>query len=223
MEKATQSNRDNNPSFGLLSWISQRGFWLLFVSATLLAIAATWLAAQQKPHPDAFRVTAPWHSFAAWFSSDFWLYPYERNAFKRLPVIRSELNDVFALGERVWAVGEDGLIIHSRDGGVTWQQQRVGYLKSPESPEFMKSLSHPELMGFGRGEGDSVESRPQRQQTTVPEIDQQLEGNAKGELSDSEKLFRKQLQSIFFVGAQHGWAVGEGGTILSTVDGGKSW
>lgn len=207
MEKATQSNRNNHPSSGLLSWINRRGFWLLFVSATLLAIAATWIAAQQKPHPDAFRVTAPWHSPAAWFSADFWLHPYERNAFKRLPVIRSDLKDVFVLGERVWAVGDDGLIIHSSDGGVTWQQQRVN---QPEPLE-------------------SVEEKPQRQRITAPEADQQLEGDAQGisraegGLSDSEKLFRGDLQSIFFIDAQRGWAVGYDGTILSTADGGKNW
>ncbi|MDR4519603.1 MAG: P-loop NTPase fold protein [Nitrosomonas sp.] len=207
MEKATQSNRNNNPPSGLLSWISRRGFWLLFVSATLLAIAATWFAAQQKPHPDAFRVTAPWHNLAAWFSADFWLHPYERNAFKRLPVIRSDLRDVFVLGERVWAVGDGGLIIHSPDGGVTWQQQRA---YQPESLE-------------------SVEENPQRQRMIAPEADQQLESNAQGisrtegRLSDSEKLFREDLQSIFFIDAQRGWAVGSGGTILSTNDGGKNW
>ena len=207
MEKATQSNRNNNPPSGLLSWISRRGFRLLFVSATLLAIAATWFAAQQKPHPDAFRVTAPWHSPAAWFSADFWLHPYERNAFKRLPVIRSDLRDVFVLGERVWAVGEGGLIIHSPDGGVTWQQQRA---YQPESLE-------------------SVEEKPQRQRMIAPEADQQLESNAQGisrtegRLSDSEKLFREDLQSIFFIDAQRGWAVGESDIILSTADGGKSW
>lgn len=202
MEKATQSNRNNDPSSGLLSWISRRGFWLLFVSATLLAIAA-----QQKPHPDAFRVTAPWHSPAAWFSADFWLHPYERNAFKRLPLIQLILNDVFVLGERVWAVGEGGLIIHSPDGGVTWQQQRA---YQPEPLE-------------------SVEENPQRQRIIAPEADQQLESNAQGisraegGLSDIEKLLRGNLQSIFFIDAQRGWAVRGNGTILSTADGGKNW
>jgi len=207
MEKATQSNRNNNPSSGLLSWVSRRGFWLLFVSATLLAIGATWFAAQQKPHPDAFRVNASWHSPAAWLSAGFWLYPYERNAFKRLPVIRSDLKDVFVLGERVWAVGDDGLIIHSLDGGITWQQQRVN---QPEPLE-------------------SVEEKPQRQLIIAPEAGQQLKGNAQGisraedGLSDTEKRFREDLQSIFFIDVQRGWAVGYGGMILSTADGGKSW
>jgi len=49
MKKNTQNHINNNSSSGLLSLIVQRGFWLLFVSATLFAITA-----QQKPYPDAF-------------------------------------------------------------------------------------------------------------------------------------------------------------------------
>ena len=52
-------------------------------------------------------------------------YPVERNAFKRLPVIGADINDIYVYpdGKRLWAVGHDGVILHSRDGGSCWQPQ----------------------------------------------------------------------------------------------------
>jgi photosystem II stability/assembly factor-like uncharacterized protein len=38
---------------------------------------------------------------------------------------RSTLTGVTAVGDKVWAVGHDGVIVHSPDGGRTWQRQRV--------------------------------------------------------------------------------------------------
>ncbi len=38
---------------------------------------------------------------------------------------RSTLTGVAAVGNKVWAVGHDGVIVHSADGGQTWIRQRV--------------------------------------------------------------------------------------------------
>lgn len=38
---------------------------------------------------------------------------------------RSTLTGVSTVGENVWAVGHDGVIIHSGDGGRTWKRQRA--------------------------------------------------------------------------------------------------
>lgn len=38
---------------------------------------------------------------------------------------RSTLTSVSAQGASIWAAGHDGVIIHSADGGKTWQRQRV--------------------------------------------------------------------------------------------------
>lgn len=37
---------------------------------------------------------------------------------------RSTLTAVTAVGEQAWAVGHDGVILHSADGGLTWTRQR---------------------------------------------------------------------------------------------------
>jgi photosystem II stability/assembly factor-like uncharacterized protein len=38
---------------------------------------------------------------------------------------RATLTAVTAIGAHAWAVGHDGIILHSGDGGLTWQRQRV--------------------------------------------------------------------------------------------------
>jgi photosystem II stability/assembly factor-like uncharacterized protein len=38
---------------------------------------------------------------------------------------RATLTAVTAVGDKAWAVGHDGVILHSADGGLTWVRQRV--------------------------------------------------------------------------------------------------
>jgi len=62
---------------------------LWFALALLLFGLFTLIAHRQAPRPDPFQPVQT-------LSWDWWQYPLERNAFKRLPVITSDLNDVFA-------------------------------------------------------------------------------------------------------------------------------
>lgn len=49
-----------------------------------------------------------------------------RRDWRQVPTpTRSTLTAAAAIGDRVWAVGHDGVIIHSEDGGMTWTLQRV--------------------------------------------------------------------------------------------------
>ena len=45
---------------------------------------------------------------------------------------RATLTAVTAIGDDAWAVGHDGIILHSGDGGLTWQRQRLS-LRAPDS------------------------------------------------------------------------------------------
>ena len=86
--------------------------------AALVFAVGTGLALYQDPRPDPFQPVQT-------LSPDWWRYPVERNAFKRLPAIGGSLNAVYAHkdGRRLWAVGDAGLIVHSDDGGRTWVRQ----------------------------------------------------------------------------------------------------
>ena len=114
----TAPQSDPSGSSTVSSKPPRRG-WLWWLSAAIALFAGGVAGLLQPPRPDPFQVITPWTSL------DWWQYPIERNAFKRLPVIDGMLNDVFTLPDKqhVWAVGNGGLIVHSSDGGKTWQQQ----------------------------------------------------------------------------------------------------
>jgi len=50
----------------------------MLLPALLVLLLGTVAAYTQAPRPDLFQAVAP-------FSPDWWLYPIENNAFKRLP------------------------------------------------------------------------------------------------------------------------------------------
>lgn len=93
-------------------------FTLLGATLILAALAGAWL---QAPRPAALASPA---AFAPG-DPDWWRHPLESNPTLRLPAIQGNLRGVHALadGQRVWVVGEGGLILHSADGGATWRQQ----------------------------------------------------------------------------------------------------
>ena len=98
--------------------------------AALVVFAAATIVALIQP---------PWHNSLQppeKLSTDWAIYPIERNAFARLPVITGSLEEVFVSpnGERIWAVGAGGLVLHSLDGGRTWTQQQSIAVTGP-SPE----------------------------------------------------------------------------------------
>lgn len=53
------------------------------------------------------------------------MYPIERNAFLRLPVINTNPLGVRAKDKNIWVYGEDGLILYSPDEGLTWQDLSI--------------------------------------------------------------------------------------------------
>jgi photosystem II stability/assembly factor-like uncharacterized protein len=131
-------------------------------------------------------------------------YPVEQNAFKRFPVINGDLQAVFALDQRIWAVGVRGLIVHSADGGKNWQPQTSG------SHAWLNSITFQAdgQQGWAAGDGGTILKTMDGGKSWQP----QASGT------------QEKLTSITFqADGQQGWAAGWDGTILKTVDGGKSW
>lgn len=106
----------------------------LFAAALLLFVIGSLVAWQQPPRlfPLKPQTTAEW-----------WLQPLEHNAFQRMPRVGENLNDVFVVPTtgKIWAVGNDGLIIHSRDGGRTWEHVKTGFDKPSSTGQFETSAS----------------------------------------------------------------------------------
>ena len=55
---------------------------------------------------------------------------------------RSTLTAVTTVGEHAWAVGHDGVILHSADGGLTWERQR----EAPFDPDSMEPTNGAPLL-----------------------------------------------------------------------------
>lgn len=98
---------------------NQSAFWWLIGLVTLLLSGSAWFAWKQPLNPDVNRTLTP-----GWI--DNFRYPIEQNVFKRVTAINAHLQAVFALDQRVWVVGDQGLIVHSDDGGKTWERQTSG-------------------------------------------------------------------------------------------------
>ncbi|MDD5364245.1 MAG: P-loop NTPase fold protein [Gallionellaceae bacterium] len=94
---------------------------------------------------------------------DWWRYPLESNPALRLPVIQGRLFGVHALadGKQIWVAGEGGLILHSPDGGDTWQQQHP----KPAALAKPSSAASASLIG-------SAYAMDPRQQANAPQVQQ---------------------------------------------------
>jgi photosystem II stability/assembly factor-like uncharacterized protein len=60
-----------------------------------------------------------------------------RSDWRQVPNVptRANLNAVAAVGNQAWAVGHDGVIVHSADGGATWTLQRQDPWHPPSDDE----------------------------------------------------------------------------------------
>lgn len=145
----------------VLAW--SRLPWL--AAAVAVFAVATVTAILQPPHPDAYRTVRTG-------SLDWWLYPIERNAFRRLPYVGAPINDVFQLEgtEKLWAVGEDGTIIQSDDAGRSWTNQEVDWSipPKPSSPLPKRLREPPPESPTGEDAADADKPTPMRSNAFLP-------------------------------------------------------
>jgi photosystem II stability/assembly factor-like uncharacterized protein len=113
--------------------------------------------------------------------------------------------------DRAWAVGDRGLIVATADAGGSWTLQESGTFLPMYGIDFIHAQ-----VGFAVG-GDSVGANSFAN-VVVKSTDggQTWEGKSLPSLPGI-------LKAVHFVDEQNGWAVGEGGAIIATHDGGESW
>lgn len=112
----------------------------------------------------------------------------------------ADLNAVsFPSAEQGWAVGNDGVIVHSQDGGKTWQKQ---------------------LDGRVLGEQVLAYYRAQAQAAPNDERLAQLIGEGERLVAEGAD---KPLLDVWFADEQNGFAVGVFNLLLRTRDGGQHW
>jgi photosystem II stability/assembly factor-like uncharacterized protein len=96
-----------------------------------------------------------------------------------------------------WAVGHDGIVLHSADGGQSWVKQLDGRQIVRTMTEFYKRRE---------GEGDAAAAAALAEVARMQETD----GS-------------RPLLSVWFRDARHGFVVGSFNLVLRTVDGGATW
>lgn len=112
----------------------------------------------------------------------------------------ADLNAVsFPSAEQGWAVGNDGVIVHSQDGGKTWQKQLDG-----------------------RVLGEQVLAYYRAQAQAAPDDERLAQLIGEGERLVTEGA-DKPLLDVWFADEQNGFAVGVFNLLLHTRDGGQHW
>jgi photosystem II stability/assembly factor-like uncharacterized protein len=119
----------------------------------------------------------------------------------------------FVDGQQGWAVGHDGVILRSTDGGKNWQKQfdgdQINVLLNDWAGHEVDRLT------------EEAAAHPQDQALSLA-----LE-NARFAVDDARAASAggasRPLLDLWFRDATHGWVVGSYGMLLSTVDGGHAW
>jgi photosystem II stability/assembly factor-like uncharacterized protein len=129
------------------------------------------------------------------------LQPAPRDPF----VARAMMLDAAHAGKRIVAVGEQGYVLLSDDGGRTQRQARA----VPANLTLTAVSFADERNGWAVGHGGVI----------VHTVD----GGETWTLQRSDLSVDQPLLTVYFRDAQHGWAAGLWSLLFATSDGGKTW
>jgi photosystem II stability/assembly factor-like uncharacterized protein len=134
----------------------------------------------------------------------------------------------FADARRGWAFGEEGTIFATADGGATWERQHtptrhllLGGLFNKDGRGWLvgagATFLHTSDGGADWREGFiNMPADADAAQTPPPAAASQL-------TNASRRAPKARLNAVSFADARRGWAVGSGGAVYATLDGGRSW
>ncbi|HEX8354190.1 MAG TPA: YCF48-related protein [Pyrinomonadaceae bacterium] len=139
----------------------------------------------------------------------------------------------FADRERGWVYGEMGALFATADGGRTWSRQRVPTRHLLLGASFFDArtgwLSGGGLTVLKTSDGGASwhpgtvflpESGAEGQRQPEPRA---AEPGPGARHDATARRLSRRLNAVWFADTGRGWAVGSGGVILSTADGGRTW
>jgi photosystem II stability/assembly factor-like uncharacterized protein len=131
----------------------------------------------------------------------------------------------FPTKEDGWACGRWGCVLHTADGGKTWERQQGGTDYTLSSIFFVDANT-----GWAVGDGGTIihttDGGKVWKKQTGPEVTVEagLRWGANNEAPEEEtKALDFFLMGVYFVNSRKGWIATERTTILSTENGGKTW
>jgi photosystem II stability/assembly factor-like uncharacterized protein len=157
----------------------RRAYWLLGVALILLSLTLTLPAV-------TFAYSGGWAKQTSGTTSPLWGVD-------------------FVDATHGWAVGGDGTILGTTDGGLTWSPQATGVSFAPLDAVTFADPSHGCAVGISGATMITTNGGATWVEQVVP--------TAAG----------ATLFDVTFSDASHGWAAGSEGTILATADGGLTW
>jgi photosystem II stability/assembly factor-like uncharacterized protein len=140
-----------------------------------------------------------------------------------------------------WAVGDQGTIVHTTDGGTTWVKQESGITEHLQDVEFLNNQTGIAIGVFaallktddgGEHWTDISKKIKEEEKELQFFIDQggvpveEEESAVEEELDFVEEgmpVLEPLLNDIFFVDSQNGWIAAEEGNIFYTPDAGNTW
>ncbi len=127
----------------------------------------------------------------------------------------------FPVPEKGWAVGHDGLIIHSADGGKTWQKQFDGN----ELNEQIIAVAE-RIVEHVRGELEALKAQEDPDEYEVEDAEfmlEEAEFMLEGAMDDTSAGPVRPLLDVWFQNENEGFVVGSYGMLIHTIDGGQNW
>jgi photosystem II stability/assembly factor-like uncharacterized protein len=141
-----------------------------------------------------------------------------RKVQKKIELIEHEYNlygIAITAPKNVWAAGSGGILLHSSDDGETWTEKQIGL---PE--QVFTSVSFPDKdHGWVAGSRGTI-LHTEDGGASWKKVENFYTKNSQTCTTNVPKIF---YTKIFFLDPQHGWIVGETGTVLTTTNGGKVW
>ncbi len=122
----------------------------------------------------------------------------------------------FASAEKGWAVGHEGVVLHSRDGGQSWSKQLDGF----EINEQFLKLTQSRFEAAQKAVNEAIDDT--RREEAAIQLEQ-MEYAIADAKEDAKVGPAKPLLDVWFKNENEGYVVGSYGIFLHTDDGGENW
>ena len=130
------------------------------------------------------------------------------------------LNNIYFVNDKIgFVTGDRGTILHTEDGGETWNRKIARNESSgqnnnprPIRARLLGIQMISDTTGFIAGSENTILKTTDGGETWVGSSERARVGET-----------RNNLENIWFVSSSKGWIIGSFGTLLHTTDGGESW